>query len=89
MKMKNVTLSRSRNLNSDDRIIAKFAGMSLGVLVVLYALFALVTGACFQYAINAWMAYAGKPPTEFMSYGMCYLLALIPFVGQHLISANP
>jgi len=58
----------------------KVAGLGLGAVLVLYALLALLFGACWQYAINTALDFADKSE-NYIGFGTAYIIGLIPWVN--------
>ena len=65
----------------------KMAGVGLGAMLFIYALLALLFGACWQYAINTGLDFAGKSE-NYIGFGTAYIIGLIPWVnGFGIIAA--
>ena len=63
------------------------AGVGIGFMLVVYALFALLFGACWQYAINTALDFADKSE-NYISFGAAYIIGLIPWVnGMGIVAA--
>jgi len=65
----------------------KMAGVGIGFMLVIYALMALLFGACWQYAINTGLDFAGKSE-NYIGFGTAYIIGLIPWVnGMGVVAA--
>lgn len=64
----------------------RLTGIALVCFMILYALLALVCGACWQYAINTALELADKTE-NYIGFGSAYLLGLIPWVNTMGIPA--
>ena len=66
---------------------AKMASVGLVGFIIMYGLFALVCGACWQYAINTALDFADKTE-NYIGFGTAYFIGLIPWVnGMGIIAA--
>jgi hypothetical protein len=59
--------------------------LSLGLVALFLILSAIVGGLCWPYAINSWLAFAGKPQVVLFWHGA--LIGFVPWIGQLSIPA--
>lgn len=63
-----------------DKIIASFGIGGCLLILSLIPIFIVVCGYCWEYTLDTWLAYAGKP-NDFPLWGGC-LLSIVPVLGQ-------
>lgn len=64
----------------------KLTGLALLCFMTLYAVLALLFGACWQYAINTALELADKSE-NYIDFGTAYILGLIPWINTMGIAA--